>query len=546
MISAKDPIPQTWRISELLKRSETGVADLTRLPMLKLEKPTSMAKIPPGLRTRSISNTRRGGIGTLWKVLDKMKSNEFVLKSSSCSLSIWFWKRDEIRVLCRLTALVIPNSRSVNKSESEPWPMDNVRASTLIIFLFISSSITVRVKFFVFEYVITLTSNEHLSKLTKIGSFVRISYAIRVNETITIANTKQKHARINRLANAMRVSCHFKALKSIARFAIRTPVAVLKVLEAIRARFFWEAEDGERRIQWVAWNKVMQSKTKGGLGIGSLSAFNKALLFKWKWRYRNNPQSLWVRVLDVIHGSTGGRRRGTGGVSPWVTIGRVAEQLKDNEVDMEEFVNIKVGNGVRTRFWLDKWLGNQSLRDLFPRVFMLEVDPEVRVVDRSSEEKVLAGLLREPRARVVTEQLGVLLSKVSNYNFSEANDTWIWELEASANDRIPTRLNLRDKGIELHSVLCPVCEEVGESAAHLFLACMDSVVLWRKIALWWGVNPPDLASINSMLCWSEMEQMDVETRRSFDAVVLTTFWVIWTFRNNLLFGKSKLRLRRVM
>ncbi|KAL4569172.1 hypothetical protein LXL04_024806 [Taraxacum kok-saghyz] len=30
--------------------------------------------------------------------------------------------------------------------------------------------------------------------------------------------------------------------------------------------------------------------------------------------------------------------------------------------------------------------------------------------------------------------------------------------------------------------------------------------------------------------------MDVEMRRSFDAVVLTTFWVICTFRNNLLFG----------
>ena len=80
----------------------------------------------------------------------------------------------------------------------------------------------------------------------------------------------------------------------------------------------------------------------------------------------------------------------------------------------------------------------------------------------------------------------------------------LWQI---LNDRIPTRLNLRDKGIDLHSVLCPVCEEVGESTAHLFLACMDSLVLWHKIALWWGVNPPDLASINSMLCWSEREQI---------------------------------------
>ena len=86
-----------------------------------------------------------------------------------------------------------------------------------------------------------------------------------------------------------------------------------------------------------------------------------------------------------------------------------------------------------------------------------------------------------------------------------------------------------------------MCEEVGESSAHLFLVCADLVGLWRKVALWWGVIPPDLVSINKLVCWSETVRMDVETGRSFDAVVLITFWVIWNFRNNLLFGKNKIR-----
>ncbi|KAL4579128.1 hypothetical protein LXL04_015264 [Taraxacum kok-saghyz] len=362
----------------------------------------------------------------------------------------------------------------------------------------------------------------------------------------------------------------------------KAPVAVLKVLEAIRARFFWGAEVGERKIQWVAWNKVMQSKVNGGLGVGSLSAFNKALLFKWKWRYRCNPDAMWVRVLDAIHGYSGRRRMSRGGMSLWVNIGRMAERLKDNGVDLEEFARIKVGNGLHTRFWIDKWVGDQLLRDQFPRVFMFDGEPAVKIADRSSRELVLSGLLRAPRAGVATEQLEELVRKLHSYTFSDASDSWIWELESSrefsvssvrlyldsvmlgsfggptrwnvlvprkinillwriVNDRIPTRLNLRDKGIELHSVLCPVCEEVGESSAHLFLACADLVGLWRKVTLWWGVIPPDLVSINKLVCWSETVRMDVETGRSFNAVVLITFWVIWNFRNNLLFGKNKIR-----
>ncbi|GJV51919.1 putative RNA-directed DNA polymerase, eukaryota, reverse transcriptase zinc-binding domain protein [Tanacetum coccineum] len=36
--------------------------------------------------------------------------------------------------------------------------------------------------------------------------------------------------------------------------------------------------------------------------IDSLKAFNLDLLQKWRWQFVYNPDSLWVRVIKVIHG----------------------------------------------------------------------------------------------------------------------------------------------------------------------------------------------------------------------------------------------------
>ena len=45
------------------------------------------------------------------------------------------------------------------------------------------------------------------------------------------------------------------------------PTTVLKSLEALRARFFWGADIGERKIHWVSWSRVLASKDDGGLGV---------------------------------------------------------------------------------------------------------------------------------------------------------------------------------------------------------------------------------------------------------------------------------------
>nr|GEZ20116.1 RNA-directed DNA polymerase, eukaryota [Tanacetum cinerariifolium] len=77
---------------------------------------------------------------------------------------------------------------------------------------------------------------------------------------------------------------------------------ILKEMESIRNNFFIGAGPSEKNITWVAWNQVLASKEKGGLGVSSFFALNRALLLKWVWRFVSQDGSLWYHVIQAIYG----------------------------------------------------------------------------------------------------------------------------------------------------------------------------------------------------------------------------------------------------
>ena len=61
--------------------------------------------------------------------------------------------------------------------------------------------------------------------------------------------------------------------------------------------------------------------------------------------------------------------------------------LKNQGVDVLEYMRIKVGNGDTVSFWNDNWSGIGKAKVLFPRVFALEncreVNLRVKLTDTS-------------------------------------------------------------------------------------------------------------------------------------------------------------------
>ncbi|GKB80311.1 RNA-directed DNA polymerase, eukaryota, reverse transcriptase zinc-binding domain protein [Tanacetum coccineum] len=77
-------------------------------------------------------------------------------------------------------------------------------------------------------------------------------------------------------------------------------------LMSIGGRLTLGIDDNEKKIQWAKWDSILNSKEKGGLDVGSLWAFNKALLFKWRWRFLNGNDMPWVKLIKSCHGTEGG------------------------------------------------------------------------------------------------------------------------------------------------------------------------------------------------------------------------------------------------
>ena len=163
------------------------------------------------------------------------------------------------------------------------------------------------------------------------------------------------------------------------------PLTVIKDLERLRSVFFWGADLDDCRMHWVRWDKILALKEVGGLGNGSIFAFNKALLLHWKWRFFQKPNLLWVRVAKSIYGlgdtnSSLIPRRQLMGL--WNGITKIVNNLKDNGFDFHNLAPIRIGDGACSSFWHDKWQDNNPLSISFHPVFALDMNCSANVRDR--------------------------------------------------------------------------------------------------------------------------------------------------------------------
>ncbi|GKC27664.1 hypothetical protein Tco_1034958, partial [Tanacetum coccineum] len=163
----------------------------------------------------------------------------------------------------------------------------------------------------------------------------------------------------------------------------KVPENILSDIETLRAKLFWGGDTESKRMIWIKWETVLASHTKGGLNIGSLKAFNLALLQKWHWRFANNPNMLWVQVINAIHGEDAGfghDRCKTNGV--WKKIVDFITQLHSSGIIPLETLRHKLGCGAKVRLWKYTWIGDTTLMQRYNRLFRLDLDPNCVAIDQ--------------------------------------------------------------------------------------------------------------------------------------------------------------------
>ncbi|GJU71560.1 zinc finger, CCHC-type containing protein [Tanacetum coccineum] len=108
-----------------------------------------------------------------------------------------------------------------------------------------------------------------------------------------------------------------------------------------------------------------------------------------------------------------------------------------------------------------------------------------------------------------------------------------------SNKRIPTRYNLDRRGIDLHSTRCPVCDNDIETEEHLFVKCPIAIASWKMVFSWWQLVDIPLSNRGDVLTMAERTPMTKAQKKFFDAVVNTTIWAIWNYRNKVIFNLKR-------
>jgi len=55
-------------------------------------------------------------------------------------------------------------------------------------------------------------------------------------------------------------------------------------------------------------------------------------------------------------------------------------------------------------------------------------------------------------------------------------------------DRLPTKVNLRKRHVEINDPMCPFCKSSEEDAAHLFFSCSKILPLWWEALSWTNIS----------------------------------------------------------
>lgn len=249
---------------------------------------------------------------------------------------------------------------------------------------------------------------------------------------------------------------------------------------------------------------------------------------------------------------------------------------------------IKVGDGKQTQFWLDTWLGNQSLADAFPPIFSIVRNQEesihevlARRVDTHAWDFHFRRRLFDWKKEMLDEMLSILdgseallsdgsedrliwlgknsssfsvesLYELANPTSIDSSSSFdhIWKNLAPyrvqcfiwlvLHGRVKTADYLFSLGIiqNEEETFCKFCAAHIETLDHLFLHCVPVWLLWSNILSWWGVKWVTPSSTKDLLMWWKDWKLKKIKRKIWDVIPMAVIWTIWKLRNSRVFENA--------
>ncbi|XP_071708946.1 uncharacterized protein [Rutidosis leptorrhynchoides] len=111
-------------------------------------------------------------------------------------------------------------------------------------------------------------------------------------------------------------------------------------------------------------------------------------------------------------------------------------------------------------------------------------------------------------------------------------EIFIWRV---LHKRLPTLVELDKRGVDLHSVRCPMCDNDVETIEHSLIFCNLAFEIWTRVYKWWGVGPYTNLSLAESFGGNTNATTTVIGSKIWQAVTWTCGYMVWKNRNNKIF-----------
>ncbi|XP_058750078.1 uncharacterized protein LOC131623068 [Vicia villosa] len=272
---------------------------------------------------------------------------------------------------------------------------------------------------------------------------------------------------------------------------IPLPKDVIRRIEALCRTFLWTGKGIMSRKALIAWSKVCEPKSQGGLNVVDLARWNKVCLIKLLWNLCRKADSLWVRWVHTNY-------------------------MKDERVMV-----VPIKNSC-------SWILKEILKTI-QEVEGLNQWQQVVKNDVFKTKKFYYSLV-EAKSKVPWRKL--------MYE-NEASPRALFTLWMSCNKRIGTKDRLSKFGMisEENCEFCPA----KESLQHLFFECTTMKTIWTAVLEWMNI-------LHSPQGWDkEMTWLLTScNKKGWRSTVLKTaftetVYMCWLYRNTSVYKNTGAR-----
>jgi len=365
----------------------------------------------------------------------------------------------------------------------------------------------------------------------------------------------------------------------------KLPISLCNQIQSAVTRFWWDSNSGAKKMAWVSWDEMAQTKTNGGLGFREFECFNDAFPTKLRWRLLNNPTGLLARTLfgkycqheeftkvpavsAISHGWRG------------VLIGR--DLLMRN-------MGWAVGDGKTIKVWQDPWLSpSRQLQPMGPPteashdivvadLFQANTqDWDLNTIERELPELVDAILSIKPSKQGAPDKLfwihtkdGIYTTKsgyisaVEIQNEKNARDRrdqvthWnkgVWNLQTAPKIQlliwkalkgdlpVGEQMKIRQLRFDPH---CKRCGNL-ESINHLIFQCDFAMKMWKAAPFAQQIDRR--GSLDLENDWMQIIVIPCLPPVGIITVSLAPWivWALWTARNSLIFNDKGFTTEQVL